>query len=478
MKKEEFRNDLAKTLIELDDDTLLDAKDPAYFTRRRRSRRRARTLIALVAAFALLAVSLPLALFLNKAPETPIGTVSDFSTEALPFAQSSTLGNGGGAEYADFGVSLIARAVKMLPDDYLLYGYHEDKTFRIHEMETVTSPGAPQMPASFYLLLPEEYAVDLTAYEKLALFVIPQLCHEDAVVYNKTESRAESLSLMLFGGTSYGGIGGMNCCKFAAIRDGKIDASLWSANETWKRDTAYSLEKYLDGEAIFTVYRSYVDPAQNKTVKQDSGYNDILEAVKAANENDEHFRTRTIRSIDQATSAEAIRVLQTVKPFDHGVYVPDINAHYLAKDPMQFQYRRYINGFATSEYYNIMDNNHVQTPERVFTDEDLKSLPDAAGAMDAVKSKYDEGGIVPPHFTAQNAFFGWYAKTDRGVFFVVKVMWLITAKNMWHYDDCYFITSNNGADLKEISRDDLLEILGNDNSFVYQDEYNAVKPYC
>jgi hypothetical protein len=291
-----------------------------------------------------------------------------------------------------------------------------------------------------------------------------QFAYDYSVMYNKTQGKAEQLNLPLFGYRVYGYyLMGENFAAYNA--DGNFDERLWNANKAWIEETKRA-------PIIDTI-------AQAETIiqQEDDGWG-----------ND--FYVHLLKDI----SGDAATILEKMKSFENGIYVPTFSSDKLYFLPeVQFHAFRYINGFSTNEMISIWckewtggDQDVYAITKARFSDEDMNRLPDLSLAFELVKEALNSGAVTPPHFDNQeklrntiSGIYPWYAKTENGVIGIVRVSWcFVTETYRSYYDDAYYIIEYGSDTCKPISRDALLEILGEyESTYIYKGKYNEYGKY-
>ena len=362
-----------------------------------------------------------------------------------------------GDAYFD-GPSVIAEFVEALPDVYTVYDDWGQKEIMLIRMKTVKLLSSSQeMPEEFYYMVPVAFMTDFSLYDSFIIKRMGQASYEYAVLYNKTKGEPEQIHLAMFSYSAYGTKMGE---KFIAFdEDGNFDRGLWESNDKWREFTKYD--------------------ASPGTLKE------VAESESAFGE-EALFGPNLLKDL----SGEAVEVLEYIKSFENGIFVPGISYHFHSFSPeVQFHATRYINGFATNESASIWDkywqggNEYsYEFSKAHFSEEDLKALPDLRAAITTVADAYDKGEIHPPHIknyeelSIRNyGIFGWYAKTDDGVIGIVRVSFCYSGKGVdgLRLDDAYYIIEYGSNTCKPIDRDALLERLGEcESTYIYTGEYN------
>lgn len=318
------------------------------------------------------------------------------------------------------------------------------------------------MVEEFYYLIPVEFSTDFSIFDSFVINNMAQFSYEQTVMYNKTQGKAEQLNLVVFGYRVYGyTLMGENFMAFDA--NGRFDERLWTSNAAWiaATDRAFRVDTITQAE---------------RNIQDDEWRQDLC--------------VHLLKDI----SGEAEKVLNQIKIFDNGVYVPRFTTNILGYSPeVQFHATKYIHGFATNEKVSVWckewtggdQDTYAYTKAR-FSEEDMNRLPDLLSAFESVKEALNRGSVTPPHFNTQeklrnttSGVFGWYAKTENGVIGIVRVTWCFyTEKYRDYYDDAYYIIEYGSNECKAIDRYALLELLGEyEATYIYTGEYNEYGKY-
>ena len=375
---------------------------------------------------------------------------------------SSGMSEGGQMEVDPTGISVTAKFVEALPDVYTFFDDWNQDEFRLLRMQTVKLLRGQEMTEEFYYLIPVRFFTDFSVFDSFVINNMAQFSYEQSVMYNKTQGKAEQLNLVVFGYRIYGyTVMGENLMAFDA--NGYFDERLWTSNAAWIAST--------DGAPSADTITQTEENIQNDEWKQDL-YVHLLKDI----------------------SGEAEKVLDQIKVFDSGVYVPQFSTNVLWHSPeVQFHATKYINGFATNEKISVWckewtggeQDTYAYTKAR-FNEDDLSRLPDLPSAFESVTGALNSGSVTPPHFNNQEKLrnttrgvFGWYAKTENGVIGIVRVTWCFyTEKYQYYYDDAYYIIEYGSDECKAIDRDALLDLLGDyETTYIYTGEYNEYGKY-
>ena len=397
-------------------------------------------------------------------PNIPIVNVQTPSSAPQYYGNedSGGMSAGGQMEVDPTGISVTAKFVEALPDVYTFFDDWNQDEFRLLRMQTVKLLRGQEMTEEFYYLVPVGFFTDFSIFDSFVINNMAQFSYEQTVMYNKSQGKAEQLNLVVFGYRIYGyTVMGANLMAFDA--NGHFDEGLWISNAAWIAAT--------DGAPSVDTITQTEESIQNDEWKQD-------------------LNVHLLKDI----SGEAKKVLDQIKAFDNGVYVPQFSTIVLWYSPeVQFHATKYINGFATNEKVSVWckewtggdQDTYAYTKAR-FNEEDMSRLPDLSSAFESVKGALNSGTVTPPHFNSQeklrnttSGVFGWYAKTENGVIGIVRVTWCFyTEKYQDYYDDAYYIIEYGSDECKAIDRDALLELLGDyETTYIYTSEYNEYGKY-
>lgn len=400
----------------------------------------------------------------DNRPDIPIFNAQIPSPAPHYYGNQSSSGTSGSGqtEVNPTGISVTAKLVEALPDVYTFFDDWNQDEFRLLRMQTIKLLRGQEMVEEFYYLIPVEFSTDFSIFDRFVINNMAQFSYEQTVMYNKTQGKAEQLNLVVFGYRVYGyTLMGENLMAFDA--NGRFDERLWTSNAAWIAETERALR---------------VDT--------------ITQAER--NIQDEEWRQDLFVHLLKDISGEAEKVLNQIKTFDNGVYVPQFTTTYLRISPeVQFHATRYIHGFATNEKVSVWckewtagdQDTYAYTKAR-FSEEDMNRLPNLLSAFESVKGVLNRGSVKPPHFNNQeklrnttSGVFGWYAKTENGVIGIVRVTWCFcTEKYQYYYDDAYYIIEYASDECKAIDRDALLDLLGDyETTYIYTGEYNEYGKY-
>ena len=397
-------------------------------------------------------------------PDIPIVNAQIPSSAPHYYGNESSSGMSAGAqmEVNPTGISVTAKLVEALPDVYTFFDDWNQDEFRLLRMQTIKLLRGQEMVEEFYYLIPVGFSTDFSIFDRFVINNMAQFSYEQTVMYNKTQGKAEQLNLVVFGYRVYGyTLMGENLMTFDA--NGRFDERLWTSSAAWIAATDRALR-------VDTITQA------ERNIQNDESHQDLY--------------VHLLKDI----SGEAEMVLNQIKTFDNGVYVPKFTTNVLWYSPeVQFHATKYIHGFATNEKVSVWckewtggdQDTYAYTKAR-FSEEDMNRLPDLLSAFESVKGALNRGSVTPPHFNTQeklrnttSGVFGWYAKTENGVIGIVRVTWCFcTEQYQLYYDDAYYIIEYGSDECKAIDRDALLELLGDyETTYIYTGEYNEYGKY-
>ncbi len=376
------------------------------------------------------------------------------------YGDESSIGSSiSGTSYMPMGISVTAELVEMLPDTYTFYDDWEQREYGLLKLRTVKLLKGAEMAEEFYYLVPAGYMADYTIYDKFVITDMAQCGYEYFAMYNKSTGEAERFDEVLFGynDNSYHSYLFMGTNFKAFNEQGYFDTRLWSSTDAWKKSTA------------------------NRTPPNTLNMAEKMAAVPIYNP---ESYVHSIKDIGESATNGSENILNKYLSFENGVYVPSFYSYILATDSnSSFSARRYINGFATNEKVSIGASKYSHSKAQ-FDENDLAALPDLASAMAAVARAFDKGKIAPPHIEDYKNYsiesygiFGWYAKTESGVIGIIRVNWKFNMRGHG-LDDAYYIIEYGEDKCKPVTRDALLEIIGEyEKTYIYTGKYDSNGKY-
>lgn len=373
--------------------------------------------------------------------------------------------SGGSADSApprfqfDKGITVKAKVVKNHPDQYYKLDVSSEfrpTAYRLIQMETIEVIYGENVPKYFLYLIQDYVYVDMSVYDSLFISMYQQGV-ENYVLKNATQNQMESFELPLFRDyQDHPELG-----NIIAFKDGIFDESLWQ-NENWIYGYQFAdhlLDNPEDSDLVVARGDSESDVI-SKIKKQLSGYNYIAPS------------TNCISALNFKSQA-AKDVLEYVKPFANGVF----SQTYYANSRILF--RRFINGCQTEETVSIdLNTEEVTYSETRYTKDDMAKMVNISAHLSQKAKEYAEELPTPPHTDPEGKtllclnLYAWYEKVDGKVYGVIKTAWRYMEEGDYYvqyYDDNYVLYDMSSESAAEISRDDLIELLGERN--VYTGEY-------
>ena len=409
----------------------------------------------------------------NPPDYTPIifdATVSpeQLNGNSLEFIVGSSVSISGGENTApprfefSYGIAVKAKVVKNHPDKYYKLDTSSEfrpTAYRLIQMETIEVINGINVPQYFLYLIPEYVYVDMSVYDSL-LISMSQIGVENYVLKNATQNRMESFELPVFADYQ----DNPELGNIIAFTDGIFDESLWQ-NETWRYGYQFA-DDYLDNPE-----------SDDLVVARGDSISEVISAIKK--QFDEWYilanRALTVITLNFKTQ-EAKDAIEYVKPFANGVF----SQTYLPYNGNgELIFRRYINGCQTEETIKIdLLTEEVTYSEVRYAKEDMVQMENISAHLSEKAVEYAEQLPPPPHTDPEGKellclnLYAWYVKVDGKMYGVVKTVWRYKEKDNYfiqYYDDAYVLYDMSAGTATDISRDDLVAIIGTRN--VYMGEY-------
>lgn len=357
-----------------------------------------------------------------------------------------------------YRMALTAKVCEILPDTYQMVGQQQGG-FRLVRMSFIRALNTGYEGQYFYCMISDDQAATLNVFSTVVLTRMKQYGHSNHVLYNITQGCLSAIDFPLIGGGD-----------IFAFRYGLLDYSFPGTAEYIEEQNKYfeyrkchlSNPPTLEGFEMYLCGTSVGEPSEM-----------ICDNTKYDNH-------------------EIADALDYVRPFENGIFVPLIDPplwRYRNEDVM---YRRYVNGYPTNEAILISPEG-VKKYGQTFTDDDLIDLPDLSSALQKVSQDFNAGLITPGHIQnwedmkfISHSIFGWYDKTNEGVYGVIRVSWCYHDKTNEDRptricnDDQYFLIEMGSDTLRPIEHDELLEMGGGAYHFMPgqygYDEYGRKYP--
>lgn len=360
-----------------------------------------------------------------------------------------------------------ARVVVNHPDLYNkldVYPEYKPNTYRLIQMESLEVLHGENVPQYFLYLIPNALFIDMSVYDSLMISMI-QLGTENYVLKNGTKNQMESFELPIF--VDYQEHPELG--NIIAFSDGVFDESLWQ-KESWKYGYQFGVY-YLDNPEAgdLVVMRGDTDRDVVKEIK--SRIEELKEWLG------DQYQVPTPLTLHFSTQV-AKDAIEYVKPFENGVFSQDY-APYVGNGQLIF--RRFINGCQTEETITIdLLTEEVTYSEVKYTKEDMSCLENIAVHLAEKAKEYSAKIPTPPHTDTKGKellclnVYAWYVKVDGNLYGVIKTCWRYKDKDNWYvqyYDDSYILYDMTESTAVNISRDDLVNIVGTRN--VYSGQYGS-----
>jgi hypothetical protein len=387
------------------------------------------------------------------------------SLEFVKGTSTSVFGGQGAPPKFQFDTSNIvveARVVKNHPDKYYkldISSSYSPTAYRLIQMETMKNIIGENVPQYFLYLIPEYVYVDMSVYDSL-LISMTQRGVENYVLKNGIQNQMESFDLPIFADSQdHPELG-----NIIAFSDGIFDESLWQ-NETWIY--GYQFAKY------------YLENPKGSdlVVARGDSEREVISAIK--NQYKEWYEGKhqapSVITLKFKTEA-AKAAVEYVKPFANGVFSQKYEPYY---GNGQLIFRRYINGCQTEETVTIdLLTEEVTYSDVRYTKEDMAQIDNISAHLSKKAAEYAEQLPIPPHTDPDGKellclnLYAWYVKVDGKLYGIIKTAWRYKEKDNYYlqyYDDAYVLYDMSAGTAIDISRDDLVNIVGTRN--VYTGEY-------
>ena len=360
-------------------------------------------------------------------------------------------------------IAVKAKVVKNYSDKYykLEASLSETPTaYRLVQMQTLEVINGANVPQEFIYLMPEQTYVDLSVYDSL-LIAMTQVGVNNYVMQNETQNRIECLDMIVFADH----IDKPEFGRIIAFSDGIFDESLWQ-NENWL--FGYQFSRY---------FLDNPDKSHLVVARGDSE-SEVISAIKKeySEWSGEEYPVPSVVVPDFKTE-EAKAAMEYVKPFVNGVFAQE---YQYPNDTITF--RRYINGCQTEETVKIDPVTEEVTYSSVrYTEEDMARIENIAAHLSEKAREYAEQLPNPPHLDTEGMelkclnLCAWYAKVDGKLYGVIKTSWWYYRDEyndhfdryqpVRYYDDAYVLYDVSAGTATDISKDDLINIVGEHNVY-------------
>ena len=360
-------------------------------------------------------------------------------------------------------IAVKAKVVKNYSDKYykLEASLSETPTaYRLVQMQTLEVINGANVPQEFIYLMPEQTYVDLSVYDSL-LIAMTQVGVNNYVMQNETQNRIECLDMIVFADH----IDKPEFGRIIAFSDGIFDESLWQ-NENWL--FGYQFSRY---------FLDNPDKSHLVVARGDSE-SEVISAIKKeySEWSGGEYPVPSVVVPDFKTE-EAKAAMEYVKPFVNGVFAQE---YQYPNDTITF--RRYINGCQTEETVKIDPVTEEVTYSSVrYTEEDMARIENIAAHLSEKAREYAEQLPNPPHLDTEGMelkclnLCAWYAKVDGKLYGVIKTSWWYYRDEyndhfdryqpVRYYDDAYVLYDVSAGTATDISKDDLINIVGEHNVY-------------
>ncbi|MBR4864337.1 MAG: hypothetical protein IKU07_07165 [Oscillospiraceae bacterium] len=321
-----------------------------------------------------------------------------------------------------------AKITEILPDTYtvpkeILGG----NRWHILKMQTLDIVIGKNMPRAFYLMLPEHYSTELSAFDSF-IIAMHQRSLDEYTLINTNQCRYESFSPIFMPSSGSPAAGEVQSaistsdCTFSILplRNGFLDASIWD-EDMWHAEN-YA-KKLLSRESVFPVKYGYSRLAAKIA---------ILAYREKNRQYLRPFNGRFFSWKDYPT--EAVDFAARFLPFEDGTYSQSLSfSNYKGRT----EYTRVVNGFVTNERHIVNENGTTEESAVVFTEADIDKLPDLTAVLKATLAEKPEGCTDTTTLSEVRAG---YHKDGETLFGYIRVAWgdrnkEVAAKNLIIHSD-------------------------------------------
>lgn len=284
-----------------------------------------------------------------------------------------------------------------------------------------------------------------------------QIGVEHYVLKNATQNQIECFDLLIF--SDYHDEPELG--NIIAFSDGIFDESLWQ-NDTWRYGYQFA-KHYLDNPEH-----------SNLVVSRGDHESTVISAIK--NKYDERFggnyQVCSVITLNNFKTQAAKDAIQYIKPFVNGVF----SQTYEQYNGNHLIFKRYINGCQTEETIKIdLLTEEVTYSEVKYIKEDMEQMEDLSARVAEKAAEYAKQLPLPPHTDTKGKellslnLYAWYVKVDGKLYGVIKTAWKYKEKDDYYiqyYDDIYVLYDMSAGTATDISRDDLVNIVGTRNVYL------------
>ena len=387
---------------------------------------------------------------------------------SLEFVEGSSVSVSGGGvadepPAFDFDVGYFAvkaRVVKNHSDIYYkldVRSEYKPEEYRLIQMEAVEVICGENVPQYFLYLLPSYLYVDMSAYDSL-IISMTQLGTEGYVLRNATKNQMEAFEIPIFSDIE-------NLPQLGnviAFSDGVFDESLWQ-NGSWRYGYQFG-RYYLDNPEYGDLVVCRGDTEGEVIAEIESRLSEWKEHLG------ERYKAPKVLALNVKSQA-AREAIEYVKPFENGVF----SQEYYSWGGSKLIFKRFINGCQTEETITIdLSTEEVTYSEVRYTAEDMAELTDISVYLSERAEEYKEQLPTPPHTDPEGKkllslnLYAWYVKVDGKLYGVIKTAWRYQEEGDYfiqYYDDAYVLYDVATDTVADISRDDLIELVGTRNVY-------------
>ena len=388
----------------------------------------------------------------------------------LEFIEGSSLSAGSNSSIApafrfSLGSFIVkAKVVKNHPDKYYKLDVSSEKTpwsYRLIQMETIEVIEGENVPQYFLYLIRNTFYVDMSIHDSL-LISMSQLGTDKYVLKNATQNRMECFELPIFADFNDRPDNG----NMIAFTNGIFDERLWE-NKAWGFPNMddYVAKKGDSEKTVIENIKKELDEWHELLYERNGKYPNPPSVI-------------TLSTLNFETE-EAQEALAFVEPFKNGVFSQKLDAM------KRLIFKRFINDCQTEEMIIIDTATEEVTYSEVrYTAEDMAKMENISAHLSEMANVYKEQLPKPPHIDTAGKelrglnLYAWYAKVDGKLYGVIKTGWLYLERVertytseyydiYQYYDESYILYDMSDSTAIEISREDLIDLLGPRNIHTY-----------
>ncbi len=294
------------------------------------------------------------------------------------------------------------------------------------------------VPKVFYYAIPEKYDEDLTKYDTLLISMFQQ--GVDYQLIHTETGRLDTFDNLFYESWPFYG-------NIIAFCDGVFDISLWKC-ENWIN-------------APYSVYRFMIQYGiPNLLVSDGITLEEVVEKILQRRQS-ENYTPRVYYTND--LTGDGAQALQYVRSCAPGTYVGSGRHGFLNNyGGERVFYTSYVNGYPSYSYISYDRISYsVEFSPLSITEADLENLPDLGTYIQGL----DLDALSPPNKDVESrkllhrVVYGWYEKTEDGLYAMVKIAWAYQGDKSYRIcDDMYIHLTNAGPQV--LTEEEVVDLIG------------------